>query len=78
MKPWIANLSFIVIEILLIVIAFVICADAMGCLIDGDFSGYAYEMENLIGYTSIIDILLIVMAILYLSIKPLRTKFTIF
>lgn len=78
MKPWIANLSFIVVEVLMIVIAFIIGADAIECLMDGDFSGYVYEMQNLIGYASIIDILLIVMSVIYLAIKPLRTKFTIF
>ncbi|WP_300287235.1 hypothetical protein [uncultured Alistipes sp.] len=78
MKPWIANLSFIFIELLLIAIAFIMAFGAIQCLIDGDFAGYFSEMDDMLGYISALSGIIVIMSVLYLAIKPLRTKFTRF
>ncbi len=78
MKPWIANLCFILVEIILIGIAFIIGADAIECLTEGDLSGYFNEMSDLIQYVSIIDVILLIVSVLFLVVKPLRTKLTRF
>lgn len=78
MKPWIANLCFILVEIILIGIAFIIGADAIECLTEGDFSGYFNEMNALIQYVYVIDVILLIVSILFLVVKPLRTKMTRF
>lgn len=78
MKPWKANLIFIGVELLLIAIAFIIGAYAIECLIDGDFAGYISEMNDLLGYISVLSAIIVIVSILFLSIKPLRTKFTRF
>ncbi len=74
MKPWIANLCFIIIEIILIGVAFIIGADAIECLAEGDLSGYFNEMSDLIQYVAIIDAILLIISVLFLVVKPLRTK----
>lgn len=78
MKSWLANLIFIVVEILLIFISFIIGKDAIDYALNGDFVEYLNEMENMINYVQVVGVAFVVMSILFLAIKPIRTKLTCF
>ena len=78
MKPWKSNLIFVTIEILLVFFAFVIGKDAIDYALNGDFAGYLNEMVNMINYVRAVGIAFVVISILFLVIKPLRTKLTCF
>jgi hypothetical protein len=78
MKRWIANLSFVIIELVLIFFSLVFARDAMESLLKGDYAGYINELVNMIQYIRVVNIAFLVISILYLVIKPLRTKMTCF
>jgi len=78
MKPWKLNLIYVTIEVLLILFSFVIGKNAINCILNGDFAGYVNEMVNMINYARAVNIAFAVLSILFLVIKPLRTKLTCF
>jgi hypothetical protein len=78
MKPWIANLSFIIIELVLVFFSFVFAHDAIKSLLEGNYEEYVDEMVDMIQYVRVVGIAFLIMSILYLVIKPLRTKLTRF
>lgn len=78
MKPWISNLIIIVIEVFLVFMSFVIGADAIKCTLNGDFAEYMSVMEDMINYVRAIGIAFVILSIVFLLVKPLRTKLTHF
>ena len=78
MKPWMSNLIFVSIEVLLVFFTFVIGKNAINCALNGDFVGYLNELENMINYVHAVGIAFVVISILFIVIKQLRTKLTCF
>lgn len=78
MKSWISNLIFIVIEVVLVFISFIIGRDAIEYMLDGDFSGYMSAMEDMLNYVHAVGIAFVILSIVFLLVKPLRTKLTRF
>lgn len=78
MKPWISNLIFAISEICIISLSFIFFHDALESMFERDFTGYLNAMTNATNYVRFVDLALLILSIIFLIIKPLRTKFTCF
>lgn len=76
MKPWIINLIYAAIEIILVSISLLIAKEAIICIINEDYTGYIQNIINMINYIRIISLIFILISTAFILFKPLRTKFT--
>ena len=74
LRPWGANLIAIMIEILICVTYYVLCVDAITSILSGDFVNAYSGVVNAIWF---LHISIILISIIYLVVKPMRTKTTI-
>lgn len=79
MKPWISNLIFVIIELTLVSISFVFAQDTFEYLLNGgDFTSAMYSLTDMIYYIHKAGIAIVILSLVFLLVKPLRTKFTCF
>ena len=73
-KPWMANLIAFILDAFIIIIYFVLCKDAISSILEGNLSG---GFDDIISAIWFLNIAILVVSILYLAIKPMRTKINI-
>jgi len=69
-KPWMANLIVFALELIEIFLYFAIAGKAIGKVLEGNISG---AFDNIVGAMWFLNISALIIALLILFIKPLRT-----